>query len=78
MISEISIKEMLKKAKVCVPDKSGNLWVWFGEGSVTVIDPESCEDVDYFSVSPWFAAKPSMNQVYTYIKRRMKEKIYEK
>jgi len=75
MIKETSnLKEILKNAKVCVPDNEGNLYCWFGEGSVTAIDPETGDDVDYFSVSPWFTAKPSMNNVISYILRRIKDK----
>ena len=72
MIKESTLKEILRSAKVCLPDKKGNLYCWFGEGSVTIIDPDTGDDVDYFSVSPWFAAKPSLNQVITFIQRKIK------
>jgi len=71
MITEKSIKEILRSAKVCIPDKEGNLHCWFGEGTVTVIDPESCTGIDFFSISPSFTAKPSLNKVITYIKRKI-------
>jgi hypothetical protein len=72
MIKEITLKEILKNAKVCVPDQEGNLYCWFGDNSITIIDPDTGDDVHHFTVSPWIAGKPSLNQVVTFIQRRIK------
>lgn len=74
MVKE-NIKETLKKAKICIPDGNGNLNCWFGGASVSVIDPDTGQEIDYFSVSPWFAATPSLNNVVQYIKRRINEHL---
>lgn len=71
MVKE-SIKDALRKAKICIPDKEGNLHCWFGGASVTVIDPDIGQDIDYFSVSPWFVSKPSLTNVIRYINDRIR------
>ncbi len=65
------LKDILKKAKICIPDHNGNLHVWFGGVGVTIIDPDTGQDIDYFFVSPWSAAKPSLNNVIKYIRNRI-------
>jgi len=73
MIKEnMTIKESLRNARICIPDKEGNLYCWNGGASVTVIDPDTGLDINYFSVSPWFAARPSMVTVIQYIKERIR------
>jgi len=73
MIKEnMTIKESLRNAKICIPDKDGNLYSWFGGASVTIIDPDTGQNIDYFSVSPWFAARPSIVTVIQYIKERIR------